>query len=253
MKKNLISIIIPYCKKKDYFQQTIDSIQNQTYKNFELIIIYDDIDRSDLNFVKKVIKKLKRKKLIINRFNIGAGLSRNKGIKFSKGEFIAFCDADDLWIKKKLEVQFQFMKKNKLSFSHSSYDIINMNGLKISSFNIKETIKFHNLIRSCDIGLSSVMCSKKILKENFFLNTKTKEDYYLWLNIIKDINKFKGIKRKLVLWRKLNNSLSSSTFRGFIDAFIMYKAYTKSKIIMSAFYTLRLSFNVLIKKLKLYL
>ena len=90
------------------------SINKQSYKNFEVIIIYDDIDRSELSYVKKIIKNLKfKKKLIINDRIIGAGLSRNKGIKVSSGEYIAFCDADDLWKKNKLKMQLKFMKKKK--------------------------------------------------------------------------------------------------------------------------------------------
>ena len=138
MKKNLISIIIPYHRKKKYFQQTIKSIKNQSYRKFELIVIYDDESKKDLGFVKKVIKKIKQKKLIINKINIGAGGSRNIGIKYSKGEYIAFCDADDLWNNKKLEQQLKFMKQNKINFSHSSYNIIDKKGKKISDFLIKK-------------------------------------------------------------------------------------------------------------------
>ena len=95
---------------------------------------------------------------------MGAGESRNKGIKYSNGEYICFCDADDLWAPKKIEKQLNFMKKNKLSISHTSYNIINKYGKKISSFDIKDQIKYRDLLKSCDIGLSTIMCTKKILK-----------------------------------------------------------------------------------------
>ena len=209
--------------------------------------------KTDLSFVKKEIKKFKKKKLIVNKFNLGAGISRNKGIKFSNGSYIAFCDADDLWSINKLEIQYKFMKSNNLSFSHSSYNIIDKSGSKITYFDIKKKIQYKELIKSCDIGLSSVMCKKDILKKNFFLNTRTKEDYYLWLNLIKDLECFYGIKQKLVSWRKLDNSLSSHVLKGFFDAFKMYKAQTKKIIIIPLFYTLRLSFNALIKKFRLYI
>ena len=120
----------------------------------------------------------------MNKKNIGAGLSRNKAIKLAKGNYIAFCDADDLWNNKKLEIQLKFMKDNQFSFSHTSYNIINEKGKKISDFSIKKKIKYSDLLKSCDIGLSTVMCSKKILQNKKFLNIKTKEDYYLWLSII---------------------------------------------------------------------
>ena len=102
----LISIIIPYYKKKKYIESTINSVLKQTYKNFELIIIYDDENKEDLNFLKKIIKKDKRIKLYINKKNLGAGRTRNKGIKLSKGSLIAFLDADDLWLHSKIQNKF---------------------------------------------------------------------------------------------------------------------------------------------------
>ena len=253
MKKNYISIIIPYHRKKKYFQQTINSIYNQTYKKFEIIVIYDDDSEEELKFVIEVLSKKKNKKLIINSKKIGAGLSRNKAIRFASGEFIAFCDADDVWNRNKLKYQIMFMKKNKIFFSHTSYYIIDKNGKKISNFIIPNKIKKSDLVRRCDIALSSVMCSKKILKNLKFFNTKTKEDYYLWLNLINKTNFFLGINKNLLSWRNLNNSLSSAKMQGIFDAFKVYQVYLKSLFVLPFFYTIRLIFNTLTKKIKLYI
>ena len=100
----LVSIIIPYYKKKSYIEQTLKSILKQKYKYFEILIIYDDNSKKDLPFLKTLKKKDKRIKLFINKKNIGAGMSRNKGIKLSKGKYIAFIDADDLWHPQKLKI-----------------------------------------------------------------------------------------------------------------------------------------------------
>ena len=108
---DLVSIIIPYYKKKKYIEQSINSVINQNYRNFELIIVYDDENKADLGFLKKITKKDKRIKLYINRKNLGAGRSRNKAIKLSKGKLIAFLDSDDLWVRNKLKKQIFFMKK----------------------------------------------------------------------------------------------------------------------------------------------
>ena len=89
------SIIIPYYKKKLFIKQTITSILNQTFKNFEVLIIYDDEDKSELFFLKELIKKDKRFKLILNKKNLGAGESRNKGIKNAKGKYIGWAHGDD--------------------------------------------------------------------------------------------------------------------------------------------------------------
>ena len=252
MKKNYISIIIPYHRKKKYFQETIKSIYQQTFKSFEVIVIYDDSSKKELKFVINLISKLKDKKLIINSQNMGAGLSRNKGLSYARGEYIAFCDADDIWDKNKLKFQLRFMKKNKIFFSYSSYKIIDENGEEISSFKAPNKIRNKDLLKRCDIALSSVMCTKKILKKLKFLDTKTKEDYYLWLNIIKKTIFFHGINRSLISWRNSNNSLSSAKIQGIFDVFKVYQIYSKSLFVIPFFYTIRIIINTIIKKIKLF-
>ena len=200
VKKNFISIIIPYHKKKSFFKETLQSINKQSYKNFEVIIIYDDIDKSELIYVKKILKDYNfKKKLLINNKIIGAGLSRNKGIKNSKGDFIAFCDADDLWNKNKLKVQIEYMKKEKLFFLHSNYFVIDSNSKKIGKLKVPKNINYDQLLKSCDIGLSTVMVTRSFLKNNLFSSLKTKEDYLLWLKSIKYLNSLKSINEGLVI------------------------------------------------------
>ena len=122
---DLVSIVIPYYKKKEYIKQSIKSVLNQTYKNFEIIIIYDDEELQDLDYLKDLVKLDKRIFLIRNKKKLGAGLSRNIGIRSSKGKYIAFLDADDYWKKDKLKIQIRFMKLNKHIVSHTSYQILN--------------------------------------------------------------------------------------------------------------------------------
>ena len=163
--KPLISIIIPFYQKKNYIEQTIKSIVKQSQKNFELILVYDDPDKSDLPHVLKVLKDIKRKTIIINKKNIGAGPSRNIAILKAKGEFIAFIDADDVWKKHKLKNQLLFMLRNKIKFSFTSYSIINKKNTIIKFIKAKRTIGYDDLIKSCDIGLSTVMIKKDLLKK----------------------------------------------------------------------------------------
>ena len=119
---SLVSIIIPYYKK-DYILESVNSVLNQTYQNFEIIIIYDDGDKTELPFINDIKKKDDRIKIFLNHNNLGAGLSRNKGIELSKGEYIAFLDADDYWNNEKLDKQINFMKNNNFFISHTSYNI----------------------------------------------------------------------------------------------------------------------------------
>ena len=154
MKKDLVSIIIPYFKKKKYFLKSFNSAYQQIYKKKEILIVYDDPDLSDLSFIKKIIKNKKNVYLYVKNKNHGVGPSRNLAIKKSNGEFLAFIDSDDIWKKQKLNKQIQFMKKNKLTASFTSYSIINSFGKIIDFRPAKKNITFKDLTFSCDIGLS---------------------------------------------------------------------------------------------------
>ncbi len=247
--KKIISVVIPYYKKKIFFKKTFYSIANQKFKNFEIIIIYDDSDKTELSFVKSIIKKSKNTKLIINKKNLGAGESRNKGIKLSKGKFLAFVDADDLWKKNKLNFQYNFMMKNNIKISHSSYDIINSNGKIIGFRPAKKIQKYKDLISSCDIGLSTVMIKKEILNKNKFANLITKEDYSLWLKLSKKYPIY-GINAHLAKWRKTENSLSSNNIQKFKDAFTIYYYQENYGLLNSLIKVLILSMNYLYKNIK---
>ena len=245
---DLVSIIIPYYRKKLFFEKTIDSINSQTYKNFEIILIYDDNNRSDLLFVEKILKKIKNKKIIVNKKNLGVGISRNRGINKSKGKFLSFIDADDVWNRNKLKKQIKFMKKNSLDFSYSDYSIINEKGILIKKIKSPKTIKFKNLLFSCDIALSSVTIKSNLLKNEKFSNIKTKEDYLLWLKLSQKNIKMMGIRENLIFWRKTNNSLSSSIVQKFKDAFLVYNKYLKLNFLVSIVLIFFLSINSIIKR-----
>ena len=244
---NFVSIILPFYKKKEYIGEAISSVLSQTFKDYEIIIIYDETDDSNLEYIKSIIKNNEKIKVIVNERNYGAGESRNIGIKNSKGNFIAFIDADDIWNKDKLETQVEHMIENDIQASHTSYDIINMNGATISRRSAK-TVSYEDLLVSCDIGLSSVIIKKDILSEDCkFANLQTKEDYVLWLKLAKKGIVFHGIDKSFLKWRKLKNSLSSSTIRKLLDGYKVYNKYLKFNFMKSLFYLIRLSLNYLKK------
>ena len=246
--KDLISVIIPYYKKKKFIEETIKSVLEQTYQNFEIIIVYDDVDHQDLPYLNKIKNFDKRINLFINKKNMGAGLSRNIAIDYSKGNFIAFLDSDDIWKESKLENQIEFMKKNSLIVSHTSYDIINKHKKVISTRRARNFYAVNDLLKSCDIGLSTVIISKKIKELNLqFPNLKTKEDFVLWLSILKKNIPIIAFTKNLSCWRKLDNSLSTSVLQKLIDAYRVYNKHMNFNFIKSLYYVLCLSINFLKK------
>ena len=246
---DLVSIVIPYYRKKEYIKQSINSVLNQTYKNFEIIIIYDDEELIEWNYLKSIVKSNKRIKLIRNKKKLGAGLSRNKGIKLSKGKYIAFLDSDDYWNKNKLKAQINFMNFNKYSISHTTYQIIDQNNKKISIRRARSFFKIQDLLYSCDIGLSTVVLKRNLFSNNIkFPNIKTKEDFILWLKILKKKIPIIAVDKNLSCWRKLNNSLSSSTIQKIFDGFKVYHVYMNYGIFRSILNLIFLSVNFLKKR-----
>ena len=242
-----ISIIIPYLRNFFFFKKAIKSVLEQTYKNFEIIIIYDDPKKKELHFLKKFINSNKKIKLLINKKNIGAGLSRNKGIRLSKGKYLAFIDIDDIWNKEKLSKQIDFMERKKINISHTSYIIIDENNKKLSIRRAKKELDYKSLLNSCDIGLSTVILTKKLFDQYKFSNNKTKEDYSLWLKISKKQTIY-GLNKNLTKWRKTKNSLSSKLIQKFIDGYLIYYKQEKFSVCYSIYRTVILSIYYLRKK-----
>ena len=113
---DLISIIMPFYKKKPYFSNTLKSVLNQSYKNLEIIIIYDDTDLQDLEYINSLASNKPNIYIVSNNENLGVAKSRNKGIEKSNGKFIAFLDCDDIWLPEKIELQHKFMNENNCRF-----------------------------------------------------------------------------------------------------------------------------------------
>ena len=130
MEENLVSIVMPSWNTAKYISQSIESVINQTYTNWELIIVDDHSSDNSIDVIQKYLID-KRIKLIVNSRNCGAAISRNRALMAARGEWIAFLDSDDLWHPKKLEKQIKFMKDNHYFFSYHKFEKIDENNQKL--------------------------------------------------------------------------------------------------------------------------
>ena len=246
-KEPFISVIITYYKKKLFLRETLQSILNQSYKNYEIIFVFDDEDKKDLKFVRQNLLNFKKKKLIVNKKNLGVAKSRNIALKNSKGSYIAFIDADDLWKKNKLKNQIKFMKKTSCDFSFTSYSIVNEKKNIIKERNVFFDADYQSLIKSNYIGLNTVVANKKILRHLSFPNLRTQEDFAVWLKLCRKGIKLRHLSENLSCWRKTENSLSSNTLIKIFDAFKLFYYYEKKNFIFSIYSVIVLSYNKLLK------
>ena len=224
-----VSIIIPFYNKIGLLKKALSSINKQSYTNYEVIIVNDNNIIKNLSYLKKI--KDRKIKIIYNKKNLGAGLSRNKGIQNARGDYIAFLDSDDTWYKDKLYYQLRFMKKNGYLASHTSYNLVNLNG-KIFAKRKAKLMNHSSLMKSCDIGLSTVILKK---------------DYVLWLKLTKKGIVFYPLKKFYTNWANVPSSLSQSIIQKIKDAFLVYHKYQNLNMINSLINTFILSINYLRK------
>tara|TARA_X000000950_G_scaffold254697_1_gene318687 strand:- start:5589 stop:6338 length:750 start_codon:yes stop_codon:yes gene_type:complete len=247
---DLVSVLIPYHKKRNFVKETLTSVTNQSYNNLEVFIIYDDTNLNDFEFLQKITKSDSRIKIIKNNSKLGAGFSRNIGIEKSNGKYIAFLDADDTWDQDKLKSQILFMKQNNYKISHTSYYIVDDKKKVIGQRRARDLLSINDILKSCDIGLSTVVLEKSIIAHSKikFPNLMTKEDFVFWLLLLKNNYKFYAQDKYLTNWTDLKNSLSSSTIQKLKDGFRVYYQYMNFNVLKSLYYLVCLSLNYLKKK-----
>ena len=245
---DLVSVIIPYYRKRNFVKETLDSVINQNYDNLEILIIYDDTNLNDYEFLQKIAKIDSRIKIVKNNIKLGAGFSRNIGIETCNGKYIAFLDADDTWSVDKLKSQILFMKQNNYKISHTSYYIMDEKKKIIGQRKARNLLSINDIIKSCDIGLSTVVLEKNVVVHNKIKFPNLKEDFVFWLMLLKKNYKFYAQDKYLTNWTDLKNSLSSSTIQKLWDGFKVYNQYMGFNIFKSLYYLLCLSFNYLKKR-----
>jgi len=207
----LVSVIMPTYNSAEFIGAAIQSVQNQTYLNWELFVIDDASTDATFALVEDFISLDSRIKLVQNAKNAGAGASRNTGIKAAKGSFIAFLDADDLWMPEKLVVQVNFMLKNNLAMSFSSYRLMTETGQLLPE--IVESLpelSYKKLLRSNYIGNLTGMYNADKIGKIYSPLLRKRQDWGLWLSILEKAGSALGIQQPLAYYRLRKNSISNN-------------------------------------------
>lgn len=210
-KAPLVSVIMPAFNSGRFILDSVNSVREQSYFNWELLVVDDASTDQTAEKLRQVMKIDDRIKLFNNTNNLGAGFCRNEGIKAAKGDYIAFLDADDLWKPNKLETQLEFMKENGVEVCFSSYERINENGK--SRGEIVEALPFltyQKLEKANYIGnLTGIYHAAKIGKI-YGPEIRKRQDWGLWLAAIKKGGTAKSIQQPLAVYRIRKNSVSGN-------------------------------------------
>ncbi|MGT2910902.1 glycosyltransferase family 2 protein [Streptococcus cameli] len=208
--ENLVSIIMPAFNAEKYIYETISTLQGQTYQNWELIVVDDCSTDNTRKMIKKCAINDSRIKYHFLATNSGAAIARNTAIKKAKGGFIAFLDSDDLWKIDKLEKQIRFMQENNYLFTCTYYG-------KIDEFSndlhrvvrYKQTADYEELLKNCP-GNSTVIYNAKELGKFFIPNIRKRNDYVMWLQVIKQAESLHCLTDPLSFHRESSGSLSAN-------------------------------------------
>ncbi len=237
----LISIITPLYNAENFIAETISSIQNQTYSNWEVLIV----DDSSTDLSSQVVEKLgladSRIHFNRNDVNKGAAVCRNQGTDLAKGEYIAFLDADDLWLAEKLEKQLRFMQANDCDVSFTSYLHIDEHSKPINKrIKALTSLSYKKQHSNNYIGNLTGMYNAKALGKISSPNIRKRQDWALWLEAIKRSKKpALGLQEDLAFYRIHKGSMSGNKIALVSHNFRFYHVHLGHSWIASVFYLIR--------------
>ena len=245
-----MSIIMPSYNTANYIGESINSVINQTYKNWELIIV-DDCSTDNTDEIVKKFLNDKRIKYFRNNKNSGAAMSRNKALREAKGKWIAFLDSDDLWKKEKLEKQIKFMKENNYSFSYTYYEEVDEAGKRLDiEIQGPKKITKYGMYNYCWPGCLTVMYDISKVGLIQIKDIQKNNDYAMWLKIIKKTDCYL-YPCCLAFYRKRSGSISRQNYIKLIKwHYKLFKEVDDQNSINSFILTIRNLIFGIIKKIK---
>ena len=246
-----ISIITPCYNSSKYILETIDSVLNQTFQDWEWIITDDQSTDNSVELIQK--QSDSRIKLIISEENGGAGHARNLSLKEAKGRYITFLDADDFWQPNFLEEMVTFMKKENAELAYSNYARCNENlEPQIADFTADKNVTFDNLLKTCRLSLLSSMYDSKRVGKEYFPKGSKREDHVMWLNLLKKIPIGKPLPKTMAKYRMHPASVSRKKTNIMIDQYLVYKDYMNFSTLKSMYYTANWAINGFLKYSKFF-
>ena len=239
----LISIITPVFNSEKYICETINSVLDQTYNNWELLIVDDCSDDSSFELVSRYAQLDSRIKVFKNKNNSKAFETRNVALRNASGNFIAFLDSDDIWHKNKLKMQLEFMLINNYSFTYTAFSRFEgspSNNNKI--INIVDKVSYKYLLGNSVIVTSSVMINKDSFGY-FEMQNVYYDDFVLWLELLSKTQYAYCLNKCLLQYRISTNSLSNNKFKSAKKLYQIFNNNLNLNIFDSHFYFLKWAIN----------
>lgn len=249
--ENLISIVIPVYNAEKYMEKTIQSVICQTYQNWELLLVDDgSVDGS-----RDIMKRYEGEKIrcFYCDKNEGPANARNIGLANAKGRYLAFVDADDLWIEDKLEKQLDFMRKHKYAFVFTSYEFADETGKRTGCVaHAPARVTYRDILKNTTIAPSTTMFDRRQIPDELLFTPLgvLKEDGALWMKILKNKHTAYGLDEVLMIYRRHDGAYSGNKLKQVWGKWQLYRHVEKMPVLKSLYYVILNTWGAVKRRMK---
>jgi len=245
-----VSIIMPLYNSAKYIDETIESVTQQTYLDWELIVVDDCSTDDSAERVKKWTEQDERIRIIKLARNSGPAVARNMALENASGRIIAFLDSDDLWHPKKLEIQLKYMCARNAAFCFSSYQRLNEDGTQTGrQIKVPSEVTYRQLLKQNVIATLTTIIDRSKTGD-FRMLDQGYDDYILWLTLLKKVGVAHGIQESLADYRIVGGSLSRNKLRSAQWIWYIYQHVEKLSFVSSCYYLFCNSLRVGMKHMR---
>ena len=221
-----VSVIMPAYNVQAYLEDAIRSVMNQTFQDWELVVVDDTSTDNTPNILQALAKEEPR--LVVERLakNRGVGYCRNRALELAKSRFVAFLDSDDRWHPEKLSHQLAFMQNNGAGFSFTAYEVISATGEWLSlAPPVPPEMNYQHLLGNSLIGCSTVILDRESVGDVRFPDMRTRQDFALWCTILRDGKTAAGLGEVLTQYRLSPSGISKNKWKGARQHWRVYREY----------------------------
>lgn len=238
--EELVSIIVPVYNAERFIKETMDCVVAQTCPRWELLLVEDGSSDRTVSVIEDYIREYgeKRIRLIRQPHNLGAARARNRGLEEASGRYVAYLDADDLWVPEKLERELAFMKEKNAAFAFTGYEFVNEDGRSTGKVvRVPETLSYRQALKNTTIFTTTVMFdTDKIDRDLLEMPIMKSEDTALWWKILRNGYTAYGLDENLVKYRRAGRSLSSNKLEAIRRIWNLYRKAEGMGVLNSAWH-----------------
>lgn len=232
----LVSIITPSYNSEKFIAETIQSVLEQTYKNWELIVVDDCSIDTTTAIVKEFIDNDSRIHFIRLAKNSGAGVARQTALEKATGKYIAFLDSDDIWKPEKLQKQIEFMQREKQPFAFSFYDCIDEDSKPLQKrIEAPNPLTYNQLFYCNFVGNLTGIYDIDFFGKITISTIRKRQDWMVWLTILQKLKSAKPVPESLAYYRIRKDSLSTSKVKLLKYNYAVYRKHHQFNVVKSLF------------------